>query len=251
MKDLRVASVQFNHRANDKAYNLWVIEQFVEKAQRQGVDMIVFPEMCITGYWHVSRLDRAGLKRLAEPVPEGRSTQRLLALSEKTNMNIGAGLIEIDADGKLYNTFVLAMPDGSFAKHRKLHTFVNPNMSSGNEYTVVDTPQGWRVGILICWDNNLVENVRATALQGADILLAPHQTGGCDSRSPKAMGLIEPQLWHNRRSNPNAIKAEFQGRKGREWLMRWLPSRAHDNGMYLIFSNGIGVDMDEVRTGNA
>ncbi len=80
------------------------------------------------------------------------------------------------------------MPDGSFAKHRKLHTFVNPNMSSGNDYTVVDTPQGWRVGILICWDNNLVENVRATALKGADILLAPHQTGGCDSRSPKAMG---------------------------------------------------------------
>ncbi len=91
MKDLRVASVQFNHRANDKAYNMWVIEQFVEKAHRQSVDMIVFPEMCITGYWHVSRLDHAGLERLAEPVPEGRSTQRLLALSEKTNMNIGAG----------------------------------------------------------------------------------------------------------------------------------------------------------------
>src|SRR5690606_32505267 len=43
----------------------------------------------------------------------------------------------------------------------------------------------------------------------------------------------------------------FQGPKGRGWLMRWLPSRAHDNGMFLIFSNGVGVDDDEVRTGNA
>ena len=33
--------------------------------------------------------------------------------------------------------------------------------------------------------------------------------------------------------------------------MRWLPSRAHDNGMFLIFSNGVGIDDDEVRTGNA
>jgi predicted amidohydrolase len=33
--------------------------------------------------------------------------------------------------------------------------------------------------------------------------------------------------------------------------MRWLPSRAHDNGIFLIFSNGIGVDDDEIRTGNS
>ena len=33
--------------------------------------------------------------------------------------------------------------------------------------------------------------------------------------------------------------------------MRWLPSRAHDNGMFLLFSNGIGPDDDEIRTGNA
>ena len=33
--------------------------------------------------------------------------------------------------------------------------------------------------------------------------------------------------------------------------MRWLPSRAHDNGMFLLFSNGVGPDDDEIRTGNA
>lgn len=33
--------------------------------------------------------------------------------------------------------------------------------------------------------------------------------------------------------------------------MRWLPSRAHDNGLFLLFSNGVGRDDDEIRTGNA
>ncbi|OIQ26546.1 nitrilase-related carbon-nitrogen hydrolase [uncultured Vibrio sp.] len=251
MKDIRVASVQFNHRANDKAYNFAVIERYIQQANEENVELILFPEMCLTGYMHLTMLTKHEIQQLAEPVPEGSSTQKLLKLAKQNQMSIGAGLIEEGDDGKLYNTFILAMPNGEFAKHRKLHTFISEHMSSGSDYTVVDTPHGCRVGILTCWDNNLVENARMTALKGADILLAPHQTGGCDSRSPNAMGLIDPQLWHNRAEEPHAIRAEMQGKKGRGWLMRWLPSRAHDNGMFLVFSNGVGVDEEEVRTGNA
>ncbi|GAB3880371.1 hypothetical protein GCM10029964_034670 [Kibdelosporangium lantanae] len=47
------------------------------------------------------------------------------------------------------------------------------------------------------------------------------------------------------------LEAAFQGPDGRGWLMRWLPSRAHDNGLFLVFSNGVGRDDNEVRTGNA
>jgi predicted amidohydrolase len=82
-------------------------------------------------------------------------------------------------------------------------------------------------------------------------LIAPHQTGAVRSKNPHLMGLIDRRLWDNRRSNPEAIETEFRGEKGRDWLMRWLPSRAHDNGLFLIFSNGVGVDDDEIRTGNA
>ena len=66
-----------------------------------------------------------------------------------------------------------------------------------------------------------------------------------------ASGLIDRSLWDNRRSDPEAIEAEFRGPKGRQWLMTWLPARAHDNGLFLIFSNGVGVDGVEIRTGNA
>jgi predicted amidohydrolase len=65
------------------------------------------------------------------------------------------------------------------------------------------------------------------------------------------MGPIDVRLWEERDRNPDALRAEFQGDKGRGWLMRWLPARAHDNGMFLVFANGVGQDDDEVRTGNS
>ena len=166
-------------------------------------------------------------------------------------MTIGAGLIEQGEDGRLYNTYVVVMPTGKCRRHRKLHAFVSEHVSSGSEFTVFDTPHDCRVGVLTCYDNNIGENVRITALRGADILLAPHQTGGCDSPDPHTMGKVERVLWDERKTNPEAIKAEFRGPKGKEWLMRWLPARAHDNGLFLVFSNGVGVDDDEVRTGNS
>jgi predicted amidohydrolase len=250
-KNLRAASVQFQHRAGDKAANLEKIRGFVGRAAGAGVELMAFPEMCVTGYWHVRNLPRESVEELAEVFPGGPSTEALLSLSKDYGMTIGAGLIERDAGGSLYNAYVVAMPDGRVARHRKLHAFEGPYMKSGDSYTVFDTPHGWRVGVLVCYDNNVIENARVTALLGAEVLLAPHQTGGCRSRSPRAMGAIDLELWEKRKENPAAIEAEFRGPKGRGWLMRWLPSRAHDNGMYLVFSNGVGADDDEVRTGNA
>ncbi|HEX8335625.1 MAG TPA: nitrilase family protein [Pyrinomonadaceae bacterium] len=250
-KKIRAASVQFNHAPGDKAANLEKIRGFVERAAERGVELIAFPEMCVTGYWHVRNLAREEVDALAEPVPSGATTAALLSLSARYGMTIGAGLIERAGDGSLYNSYVVTMPDGRAVRHRKLHAFEGAHMRSGDSYTVFDTPQGWRVGVLICYDNNIVENARVTALMGAEVLLAPHQTGGCRSRSPRAMGAIDPALWERRLEDPAAVEAEFRGPKGRGWLMRWLPARAHDNGMFLLFSNGVGVDDDEVRTGNA
>ncbi len=251
MQSIKAASVQFNHHKDDKAYNLSVIGKFVEKASADHVDLIIFPEMCITGYWHVRNLAEGEVRALAEPVPSGPSTQLLLALAAKHQMTIGFGLIEESEEGLLYNTYVVAMSDGSFAKHRKLHCFISAHMKSGDSYTVFDTPHGVRMGILICYDNNIIENARITALMGAEVLLAPHQTGGCNSASPKGMSRIDIALWEEREKRMAELEAESRGPKGRGWLMRWLPSRAHDNGMFLLFSNGVGRDDDEVRTGNA
>lgn len=251
MNTIRCATVQFHHKADDKAYNMSVVERFCREAAEQDVKILAFPEMCLTGYWHVRNLGRAQLEALAEPVPAGPSMRAVIALSARHDMAIGVGLIERGEDGRLFNTYAVCLPDGQVHRHRKLHAFESDDIASGDSYTVFDTPWGVKVGVLICWDNNLVENARATALLGADIVMAPHQTGGCHSRSPQAMGLIDPALWENRHNNPEAIEAEFKGPKGREWLLRWLPARAHDNGYFLLFANGVGEDDGEVRTGNA
>jgi predicted amidohydrolase len=251
MRDIRVATVQFQHAPGDKAYNLGRVRHFAMEAARAGAEMIAFPEMCLTGYWHVRKLSREALRALAERVPDGPCTGELLQLSAETGMTAGAGLLELADDGRLYNAYVVAMPDGTWALHRKLHPFVHPDIAAGDRYTVFDTPHGCRVGVLICYDNNIVENARATALLGAEVLLAPHQTGGCNSVSPRAMKPVDPAVWARRTEDPAACEAELCGPKGRGWLMRWLPSRAHDNGMFLLFSNGIGPDDDEIRTGNA
>ncbi len=251
MKDIRVGAVQLNHVPGDKQANLQKIGLVTEEAAKQGVDLLAFPEMCITGYWHLRKFDREQIEALSESVPDGPSCRELLRLSEHYGIIIGAGLIERSPEGRLYNTYVVAMPGGKTARHRKIHCFISEHMASGDSYTVFQIPGGTKVGILTCYDNNIIENVRITALMGAEILLAPHQTGGCDTPSPRCMGLIDPKLWENRDMDQAAIEAEFRGPKGREWLMRWLPARAHDNGMFLIFSNGVGLDDNEVRTGNA
>ncbi|GAA1350552.1 nitrilase family protein [Catellatospora bangladeshensis] len=247
---IQAASVQFCHRAGDKEHNLATIARFVAEAAARGVQLVVFPEMCITGYWHVVGMDRPGIEALAESVPDGPSTTALLALAREHGVVIGAGLLEADGDA-LHNSYVVAEPDGSWHVHRKLHAFESEHITPGDRYTVFASTLGCTLGVLICYDNNIVENARMTALLGADILLAPHQTGGVASRSPHAMGTIDPALWEARHSDPEAVEAEFRGDKGRGWLMRWLPARAHDNGMFLVFSNGVGLDHGEVRTGNA
>ncbi|WP_187484535.1 nitrilase family protein [Pantoea agglomerans] len=248
---LKAATVQFQHQANNKNYNLLIMEKFIEQAAIEQVKILTFPEMCITGYWHVPKLTSAEVTALAEPIEGSPSLTLIRSLAMKHQMLIGAGLIERADDGRLYNAYVACMPDGSMHTHRKLHAFEHPSISSGDRFTVFETPWGVKVGILICWDNNLVENVRATALLGADILLAPHQTGGTDSRSPYAMKPIPMTLWAERETRREEITAAFKGANGREWLMRWLPARAHDNGLFILFSNGVGADDDEVRTGNA
>jgi N-carbamoylputrescine amidase len=251
MRNVRVASVQMESAPGDKGANFRMVERYTAEAAERGASVALFPECCLTGYWFLRRLTVPQLRELAEPVPEGRSSTCLFDLAVKRGVTVGAGLVEAAGGDVFHNTYVVAMPDGRVVRHRKLHAFEHPAIHAGSEHTVFDTPHGFRAGLLICYDNNIVENVRIAALRGAEVLLAPHQTGGCRTTNPHLMGLIERRVWDERDKNPGAIERELRGDKGREWLMRWLPSRAHDNGVFLVFSNGVGVDDDEIRTGNA
>src|SRR5918998_1044531 len=105
MRDIRVATVQFQHAPGDQSYNLARVRHFVTEGARQGVEIIAFPEMCLTGFWHVRKLSRDAVEALAEPVPDGPCTRELLRLSAQHRISIGAGLVERTADGAMYNAY--------------------------------------------------------------------------------------------------------------------------------------------------
>lgn len=248
MRDLLIATAQFEHRDADKAFNLSRIDALAGSAAGRGARIVCFHECCITGYTFLQRLSREELFALAEPVPDGPSTLAVLALAKKHDITIIAGLIEREGDA-VYNTSMACGPGGFITKHRKLHTFIHPDLTPGDRFTVAEI-EGVRCGFLICYDNNLPENVRMTTLLGAQVIFMPHVTGCLPSPMP-GRGSVDPALWHNRHRDPARLRKEFEGPKARQWLLRWLPARAWENGVYCVYSNPIGVDGDTIKPGGA
>jgi predicted amidohydrolase len=247
MKPLKIATAQFENKSGDKTYNLSVIEKLSEKAAQEKSDIIAFHECSVTGYTFARNLSKQQMLDLAEFIPDGASTLKLKSIAEKYNITVLAGLFEKDKNGGLFKAYVCVDKNGLVAKHRKLHPFINSHISPGEHYTVFDL-FGWKCGILICYDNNIIENVRATTLLGAEIIFMPHVTMCTPSSRPGA-GFVDPLLWENREKDPTSLRLEFDGMKGRGWLMKWLPSRAYDNGIYVVFSNPIGMDHDQLKNG--
>lgn len=247
MKNLKIATAQFENKGGDKAYNLSVIEKLAARAASQGADVIAFHECSITGYGYAMPLSERQMLDEAEFVPDGPSVKRLIEIARKYDIAILAGLFEKDADGKIYKPQVCVDKNGLVAKHRKLHPFINDHINPGNEYVIFDL-HGWKCSILICYDNNIIENVRAVKLLGADIVFMPHVTMCTPSTRPGA-GFVDPKLWENREADPTSLRQEFDGLKARAWLMKWLPARAYDNAIYAVFSNPIGMDADQLKAG--
>ncbi|KAA0992455.1 nitrilase family protein [Dyadobacter aurulentus] len=247
MENLKVATAQFENRSGDKTYNLGMINALSGQAAKEGAKVIAFHECSVTGYTFARNLSREQLLEISELIPEGPSIHKLTEISRANNITILAGLFEKDADDNMYKAYVCVNEDGLVAKFRKLHPFINPHLTPGNEYVVFDL-FGWKCGMLICYDNNIIENVRATKLLGADIIFMPHVTMCTPSSRPGA-GFVDPALWFNRETDPTTLRHEFDGLKGRSWLLKWLSARAYDNAVYSVFSNPIGMDDDQLKNG--
>ncbi len=245
---MKVAVAQFEPKNGDKKYNLSVIESLTQRAKSQGAEVVSFHEMSVTAYTFTKDLNRREITALAEKIPHGSSTKALMRISNNYDIPILAGLVE-EEEGQIYNTYLCVYKNEVVAKFRKLHPFISTFMSPGNNYCVFDL-LGWKCGILICYDNNVIENVRATTLLGAELIFAPHVTGCTPSAMP-GRGYVEDHLWQDKEANPQALRAEFNGPKGRGWLMRWLPARAYDNGVYYAFTNPIGYDGQHLKNGNS
>jgi len=247
MEKFKISTAQFENKSGDKDYNLGIIESLSKKAADNGAKVVAFHECSVTGYTFARNLSKNQMLDLAEYIPDGQSIKKLVEISQKHGIVILAGLFEKDNEDRLFKTYACVGQDGLIAKYRKLHPFINPYLTPGDKYCVFDL-YGWKCGILICYDNNIIENVRATNLLGADIIFMPHVTMCTPSTRPGA-GFVDVKLWDNRHNDPTSLRLEFDGMKGRDWLMKWLPARAYDNAVYVVFSNPIGMDDNQLKNG--
>jgi len=137
MRDVRVAAAQFENKDNDKAYNLSRIRDLTREAVEQGAEIVSFHEGCIPAYSWMQPLNADELAKVAEPVPDGPSVKKLIEIAKEFSTVVMAGLLEIE-DRKFYNCYVTVGPEGFITKFRKLHPFINENLTPGEGYNVIE-----------------------------------------------------------------------------------------------------------------
>ena len=166
---MRVGWIQTQPIYGNPAANLASVEARMSGA---GADLWVLPELFSTGYLFGSREEAA---RLAESIPDGPTTQGLIALAGRAKCAIVAGLVERTADGRLFNAAVGVNADGMRAHYRKIHLFDLEKtwFEPGDRGFQVVSLGGAQVGIMICFDWRFPEAARALALRGAQVIAHP------------------------------------------------------------------------------
>lgn len=179
MKDkIKLALAQMASKREDKRDNLKRIEDITIKAKNQGVDLVIFPELFLTGY-----VVRDQIYELAEIIP-GPSTQRIEQVAKETGMYIIFGMPELSEKTRatVFNTAVFIGPKGFIGKYRKMYLPTHSvfeekrHFRPGYQAPSFDTPIG-KIGLCICYDIFFPEVTRLTRLNGAQLIV-------CISASP-------------------------------------------------------------------
>jgi predicted amidohydrolase len=167
----RVGVVQFTPEPGNVEANLERIAQETAALAAQGCELVVFPELAVTGLVAA----RETVDTLAEVIP-GPITSRLRRIAATVKVFLIAGAIERDAGtGRLFNTALLMGPDGIAGIYRKLHLTTDDRAwatPGDGGLPTFDIPAG-RVGMLIGYDALFPEAARALAIAGADIIACP------------------------------------------------------------------------------
>ncbi len=199
---MKISVVQFSPNFKNKTANIIRMTEFVEKSVS---DVLVFPELSLTGYFF---LDFDETKSLSES-NDGETAEHFKNLSKKFNKVIVYGFPETDDSGKVYNSAITIFPDGSSYVYRKTHLFYkesfafNPGNTGFNCFYYA--PFDINIGVMICYDWRFPESARTLALKGADIIVCPSN--------------LVTDVWHIS-----------------------MPSRALENKVYLAVANRTGEE---------
>ncbi len=209
---IKAAFVQRKHTLGDKEENLGIIRETVRDTD---ADLLIYPEMFLTGY-------NLGddISELAETIP-GPSSDIISDLSVEENVTIICGMPEkeLPGRGRLFNSALIATPDGEVNSYRKMHL---PNFGpfrdkryfeAGGLPELVDTPFG-KLGVVICYDLFFPELTKYYALNGAEVL-------ACISASPSTTRVFFEKVMFARavETTCHLLYSNLVGRE--EQLMFW------------------------------
>ncbi|CUW27152.1 carbon-nitrogen hydrolase family protein [Streptomyces reticuli] len=202
---MRTALLQSSGRPGSIAENLKVLDEAAGRAAAAGAGLLAAPEMFLTGY-----AIGDDIARLAEPA-DGDSADAVAEIATRHGVALVYGYPERDGE-TVYNSAQLISADGTrLANYRKTHLFgcfERDHFTPGEQQVVQAELNGLTVGLLICYDVEFPENVRAHALAGTDLLVVP-----------------------TAQMHPFQFVAESM-----------IPVRAFENQMYVAYVNRVGTE---------
>jgi predicted amidohydrolase len=179
MKEVfKVALAQISCKQANKTENLTKIKKFVARAKKQGAELVIFPELSLTGY-----VVRDEIYELAEKIP-GPSTKIMEDVAKKNDIHVIFGMPEVSdkTEATLHNSAVFIGPEGFIGKYHKMYLPTHSIFEEkryfrpGYQTAVFDTELG-KLGLIICYDIYFPEVTRLTRLKGAELIV-------CISASP-------------------------------------------------------------------
>ena len=203
---MRLALFQMMSADRSVAEATKLLDQACADAKRGGADLIIYPEMALTGY----NIGAERIRQLAEP-RDGPMVQSRIDMAKRHGIGILCGFPEIDGV-RVFNAAVLIDASGKLLSVcRKAHLFGDVDRAA---FSAADTLcplvkfGDWSVGLAICYDVEFPELVRAYARAGADVVLVP-----------------------------TANMLPYIG-----VATRVVPTRAEENEVYVAYANRVGVE---------
>jgi predicted amidohydrolase len=163
---MRIGHCQFDSKCGDFEANLAKVVQGVERADRDRVEIVSFPECFLTGYPDTEELTRKSAFATDSP-----SMLKALDRTARFNATVIVGYNELRGKD-LYNTAAVIHKGHLLGTYSKCSAYQSFH-KQGREFPVFERG-GVKFGVIICSDGGFIEPSRILALKGAKIVFAPH-----------------------------------------------------------------------------
>jgi predicted amidohydrolase len=162
---MKLGLIQYNPKWEDKEENKTNINALLKNAI-EDVDLLIFPEMTLTGFSMRSNIYGESL--------DSESFNYFSGVTNEFNCDVVAGLIE-NSSGNYFNTLIHISCEGELKNsYRKIHPFSYSNedkhFSTGLEPVVTDI-NGWKTGLSICYDLRFPELYRFYGKERTELII--------------------------------------------------------------------------------